>query len=301
MNKNLLGDRMKEYENVSRNYLLKKTPVILRLDGRSFHTITKNIFGKNTWNYEFHSFMLDSAKKLIEQIHGCYFCYVQSDEISCLLTDYETENTGAWFDYNIQKMVSISSSIISVEMSKLLNKDVQFDSRVFNLSREEVTNYFIWRQQDALRNSIQQMGREHFSHKELENKSCNEIQDMVWQKSNVNWNDFPTYRKLGSCVYKNQRQYIIDYDIPEFKKERRYVERVVFRGIYASRFDFVTEYYHDCKRLKDLIKKEFKMLMSLNYCAKLWKDISEKYYVTWLILPENQKELISIIKEEIES
>lgn len=132
-----------------------------------------------------------------------------------------------------------------------------FDSRVFNIPREEVTNYFYWRQLDASRNSIQMVGQANFSHKELQYKSCNDIQDMLMTKKDINWNDFPTYQKRGSCVIKKyvehegwepcvdesmgkvgdilcvteRGNWIIDKDIPVFKGDgREYIEWFVNVG-----------------------------------------------------------------------
>ena len=127
-----------------------------------------------------------------------------------------------------------------------------FDARVFNIPREEVTNYFYWRQLDASRNSIQMVGQANFSHKELQYKSCNDIQDMLMTQKGINWNDFPTYQKRGSCVVRNkfvlesndviekcmlrdpnqgENNWIIDKDIPIFKGEgREYIEQFVNVG-----------------------------------------------------------------------
>ena len=130
-----------------------------------------------------------------------------------------------------------------------------FDARVFNIPKEEVTNCIYWRQLDASRNSIQMVGQANFSHKELQNKSCNDIQDMLVLQKNINWNDFPTYQKRGTCVVKSDERetitednigtdgsvigtkmtvrskWIVDKDIPIFKGEgREYVEKLVMVG-----------------------------------------------------------------------
>ena len=121
-----------------------------------------------------------------------------------------------------------------------------FDARVFNIPREEVTNYFYWWQLDASKNSIQMVGQANFSHKELQNKSCNDIQDMLVTQKGINWNDFPTYQKRGSCAFKEnyldktqksidlcpiRSHCVIDKNIPIFKGEsREYIERFVNAG-----------------------------------------------------------------------
>ena len=232
--------------------------------------------------------MQETAKYLCENIQGCSLAYTQSDEISLLLIDYQRFETSAWFDYEIQKMTSISASMATMAFNRIFNdlvreyrfnngenfdlstkegeekhyllqaykssmdKGAMFDARVFNIPREEVTNYFYWRQLDASRNSIQMVGQANFSHRELQHKSCNDIQDMLMTQKGINWNDFPTYQKRGSCVVRNkivleldgvketcmlrdskqgENNWIIDKDIPIFKgDDRQYIEQFVNVG-----------------------------------------------------------------------
>jgi tRNA(His) 5'-end guanylyltransferase len=119
-----------------------------------------------------------------------------------------------------------------------------FDARVFNIPKEEVTNLIYWRQLDATRNSIQMVGQANFSHKQLQNKSCNQIQDMLMTEKGINWNNFPTYQKRGSCCIKSETtttafvegetktverpHWYIDLNIPQFKNEgREYIDRLI--------------------------------------------------------------------------
>ena len=214
-----IGDRMKQYESVSAWTLPRRIPVILRIDGRAFHTITRKRFGK-AWNMEFVELMIETAKTVITDMQGCNFCYCQSDEISFLLTDYKKITTDAWFGYDARKMISISASLASSVFSQLHGRNICFDSRVFSLPQDEVTNYFIWRQIDATRNSIQMAGREYYSHKELTNKSCSMIQEMLFQKG-INFDKYPTVRKRGFCIVDDQ----VDLEIPIFTKDREYIEK----------------------------------------------------------------------------
>lgn len=227
-----LGDRMKEYENVYRVCLTKKLPVIIRLDGRAFHTFTRGM--KKPFDNVLMKSMQNTMKYLCENIQGCIFGYTQSDEITLVLTDYATIDTDAWFGYNIQKMVSVSASMATLEfnrvfskLSEQLTKDyfgvwnttdderkycklikkaacngAMFDARVFTLPKDEVCNCLIWRQQDATRNSIESAGQSQFSHKELHKKTCNQIQEMLFSEKGINWNDYPTSFKRGSACYK---------------------------------------------------------------------------------------------------
>lgn len=218
-----IGNRMKTYESSSQWVLPRRIPVILRIDGRAFHTITRKRFGK-AWSQEFVEQMILTAKTVAKEIQGCNFCYCQSDEISFLLTDYKTISTEAWFSYNVCKMISISASLASSVFSQIYGKPVCFDSRVFSIPQDEVTNYFIWRQIDATRNAIQMAGREYFSHKQMQNKSCSVIQEMLFQEHKINFDKYPVVRKRGFCVVDGE----VDMAIPIFTKNRDYIEKHVY-------------------------------------------------------------------------
>lgn len=219
-----IGNRMKEYEKVTEFLLPHRIPVILRLDGRAFHTITRKRFGKD-WSMEFVEQMIQTAQTVMSDIQGCNFCYSQSDEISFLLTDYKTIRTQGWFGYDVRKMISISASLASAVFSRLYGRNVCFDSRVFSVPQDEVCNYFIWRQLDATRNAIQIAGREYFSHKKLQNKNCSEIQKMLFSEKGVNYNDYSIIRKRGFCIANNEE---VDFSIPIFIQEREYINRFVY-------------------------------------------------------------------------
>ncbi len=280
-----LGKRMKEYyEQISKTKLMRRCPVVLRIDGRAFHTFCRS------FNKPFDDILVktmqDTMKYLCENIEGCVLGYTQSDEISLLLIDYKKLDTAAWFDYEVQKLCSISASMATLAFNKffydnvefnfqeewakinekITNKEISseeaepmfdkledeyydkyyskcnkamFDSRCFNIPKEEVTNYFYWRQLDATRNSIQMVGQANFSHKELQNKSCNDIQNMLLTEKDINWNDLITYKKRGSCCVKKefvqdditQTKWVVDKNIPIFKGEDRcYINDLVFVG-----------------------------------------------------------------------
>ena len=282
-----LGTRMKDfYEGIPKTKLMRRTPVIIRIDGKAFHTFTRGF--KRPFDEILIKTMQETTKYLCENIQGCVLGYTQSDEISLVLVDYQRFETSAWFDYEIQKMCSIAASMTtmafnrifaknvkeydmewkcgltpqSVEIQKahydymdVLNKAVEkgamFDARVFNIPKEEVTNCIYWRQLDASRNSIQMVGQANFSHKELHCKTCSNIQDMLMEQKGINWNDFPTYQKRGTCTIKEEyypelvkgyencevnaldvrTRWIIDKDIPIFKGEgRNYIEKLVMVG-----------------------------------------------------------------------
>lgn len=205
MDKNSIMKRMKEnYEFRSQTFLPRRTYTIIRLDGKAFHTYTKNC--DKPFDSKLMSDMDQTAKYLCENIQGCKFAYVQSDEISLGLCDFDNTNTDAWLDGNVQKITSISASMATAFFNHARQSEgnfALFDSRCFVIPDPiEVHNYFVARQQDATRNSIQMVGQAHFSHKELQNKSCDQIQEMLWTTHNINWNDYPVGCKRGRCVLK---------------------------------------------------------------------------------------------------
>ena len=123
MKKDNLGNRMKGYKNISRNHLMRRTPVVIRLDGKAFHTFTRGM--KKPFDNILMESMQETAKYLCENIQGCKIAYTQSDEISLLLVDYENLDTDAWFDNNIQKMVSISASMATLAFNKAFSRLVE--------------------------------------------------------------------------------------------------------------------------------------------------------------------------------
>ena len=275
-----LGTRMKSfYEQIPKTKLMRRTPVIIRIDGKAFHTFTRGF--QKPFDEVLIRTMQETTKYLCENIQGCVLGYTQSDEITLVLIDYQRFETSAWFDYEIQKMCSIAASMATMAFNRYFKENVKeyashipyygtmypcdeneqkymnilnnaidkgamFDARVFNIPKEEVTNCVYWRQLDASRNSIQMVGQANFSHKELQNKSCNDIQDMLMTQKGINWNDFPTYQKRGACVVKSEEdgepnelgdvsigrsRWIIDKNIPIFKGDgREYIDNLIMVG-----------------------------------------------------------------------
>ncbi len=265
---------MKEfYENRAKQYLTRKMPVIIRIDGKAFHSLTKGF--SRPYDEVFHSAMNSTLQYLCKNIQGCKFGYTQSDEISIVLTDLDTLTTDGWFDYGIQKMCSVAASMATLEFNRAfrkaydewfseniiklarddfsdkvsdlsaaykmaIDKGAMFDARVFSIPEEEVVNCFIWRQQDATRNAIQMLGQTHFSHKQLEGVSCNDIQDMLFIEKEINFNNMPVEFKRGVCCYRAQvptierlvgykTEWVLDKDCPIFTQDRKYIEKHLIR------------------------------------------------------------------------
>lgn len=200
-----LDERMKRYEHAYRQSLPRRTYTLLRLDGRAFHTYLRN--AERPFDRAFMGDMNLVALRLVEEISGARFAYTQSDEISLLVTDFDSEQTEPWFGGNLQKLVSVSAGLASAYLARLRHQYPglpMFDARVWTMSDAvEVANYFVWRQQDAVRNSIQMVGQAYFTHRQLKGKSLNEVQEMLFSAYRVNWNDFPPECKRGRLVFQN--------------------------------------------------------------------------------------------------
>lgn len=234
MDNSELAARMKDfYENPAKTQLLRRMPVAIRIDGKAFHTFTRGF--QKPFDPVLMDTMQRTMKHLCENIQGCIFGYTQSDEITLILTDYQKLTSEAWFNYEVQKMASISASMATVAFNKYFSENIikynstydplieenkrlieryvnaaekgaMFDARCFNIPKEEVTNLIYWRQLDAMRNSIQMVGQAHFSHAKLKDKTCNDIQDMLMVQYGINWNTFTIPCKRGTACIKTEEK-----------------------------------------------------------------------------------------------
>lgn len=234
-----LGDRMKTYEEVTRTHLVRRTPVILRLDGKAFHTLTRGL--ARPFDRRFMEVMKETALAVMKEVQGAQLGYVESDEISVLIVDYKKLDSDGWFDYNIQKIVSVAASVATAAFNNAYRERFGsigghvglFDARVFNVPREDVANYFIWRQKDATRNSIQAVAQACFPQKELTGLSCDKLQEKLFQERAINWSqDFKTDEKRGTAIVKmpdtnGRPKWTPDPATPEFTKRRDYIEEFV--------------------------------------------------------------------------
>ena len=220
MKNDALGDRMKEfYEDRTRIKLPRRTFTIIRIDGKAFHTYTKGL--QRPFDEGLIEDMNATTAYLCKNIQGAKFGYVQSDEISLVLTDFDDLGTHAWFDNNLQKMVSVAASMATSEFNKLRLmrhmknsmiflepehiekfKMAEFDARAFQIPFiDEVENYFIWRQQDAVRNSISSVAQSLYSPRELHGVKTDQMQELIFQKG-INWNDYDFRKKRGAVIAK---------------------------------------------------------------------------------------------------
>ena len=222
--KDNLGKRMKEnYEDRFRYYLPRRAYTIIRVDGKAFHTLTRMMH--KPFDNDFIGCMNWAAQTLLHEIEGAQCAYVQSDEISIVVTDFAKLETQAWFDNNLQKMCSVSASIATAAFNEALAATQYncyygvFDSRVFQIPyRTEVFNYLIWRQKDAIRNSIQSVAQANFSNKELNKKNTKEQIKMLLEKD-VSWEALAPYLKYGRLFVPGNCYSIVFQEDLEFLKD----------------------------------------------------------------------------------
>jgi len=240
-----LSDRMRKYEEAAKFSLPQRMPLIIRVDGKAFSKLTAGLPDK-PFNRTFISIMENVAMELCHNIQGAELAYSQSDEVSVLVHSYKTFDTQPWFDNQLQKVVSVAAAIASATFThksgrlfcqrdgSALEQDIKpayFDARAFVLPEAEVTNYFIWRQQDAVRNSVQMHARSLFSHRQCDRKNVKDLKAMCtaqgapWEKLT------PTIRK-GRCAKKNYVEgarmgWKVDTDIPMFGEQRSYIESLL--------------------------------------------------------------------------
>jgi tRNA(His) 5'-end guanylyltransferase len=224
---------MKHYERAASQHLMRRCWTLFRVDGRAFHSYTRGC--QRPFDRDLMEDMDQTAVALCEGISGARLAFVQSDEISVLMTDFETLHTEPWFDNDVQKIVSLSAAIATRAFNQRRTmrwlkgaleenddgsrrdnhstadlverfeqqKGAEFDSRVWQVPEPmEVYNYFLWRQQDASRNSVSMTAQANFPHALLQGKDSSQMQEMLWRDKGINWNDLPVGYKRGRCVVR---------------------------------------------------------------------------------------------------
>ncbi len=250
--KETLGDLIKGYEANYNLTLPKRTPLIIRIDGRAFHTFTHG-FDK-PYDEIFIKSMQETMKMLCEEIPGCQFGYVESDEISLLV--WETNNDSIpWFANRLQKICSMSAAMATLYFNqnfkkflsdyseeekpkhyKAIEKGGMFDSRVFVIPESVINPYFVWRQNDCTRNSILGLSYVYYSQKQIQNLKCDDLQNKLLTEQNVNWNNEPIVHKRGTCAYRvidneelQSHKWVLDYEMPNLNEEKEFVySKIIF-------------------------------------------------------------------------
>jgi tRNA(His) 5'-end guanylyltransferase len=255
---------MKTYEAVSKGFLTRRTPVIIRIDGKAFHSFTKGM--KRPFDEILIQTMQETTLELCKNIQNVKLGYTQSDEISLLMEDNKTLETQAFFDNNIQKICSITASMTTLYFNRIFRDNIDedtenfevyakkfdkalFDARCFNIPREEVANYFIWRQGDCSRNSIQMLGRSQFSHKELDKLSCDMIQHKLITEKDINWNNLPIYQRRGTTIDQGMKLLkSVDKAGNNVESLRNFWKINKEAPIFSENRDYVENYWNWCIR-----------------------------------------------------
>lgn len=209
-----LGDRMKRYESAFNSHLVPRSPVIIRVDGKCFHSYMR---GVPIFHPLFLTSIRCSAENTLVKMQGGKIAYHQSDEVSFLLTDYDSLESEGWFAYELNKLVSLTASIFTAnfnyyfckEHTKLSRFDfAYFDCRAFNVPEEDVPNYFLWRQRDWERNSVMMFAGEYFSHKQLDHKKVVDVKEMLLN-SGQDWEQLENVVKYGTWIQntRNPKKY----------------------------------------------------------------------------------------------
>ena len=247
--------RMKHnYEEPYKFRLTRRTPVIIRIDGRAFHTFAKGFV--RPFDDVLRNSMKATMLYLCENTMGCVYGYTQSDEITLVLVDYDTLEASAFFDYDVQKLCSITASMATMRFNKSFENNVEkfrmsatdrnageqwivyhdalakgamFDSRCYNIPKEEVCNQVYARQIDAIRNSVQLVAQTYYGQSELDNKPISELKEMLKKDHDIDWNNYPIEYQRGSSCIKTDEGWVIDTEMPILKGEaREYIERYIF-------------------------------------------------------------------------
>lgn len=234
-----IGDRFKRYEGCFDYSLPRRLPMVIRVDGRAFHGLKL----AKPFDDVFHARMCLTAVALCKGIQGAVLAYFQSDEISIIARDDIENTTQPWVDKRLSKVLSLSAAIATAAFNDGAPEGYgvrQFDSRAFVLpDMNEVTNYLIWRQQDATRNSVSMAAHAAFSHKSLQGVNSNGMIDRL-REAGKPWEDTPTHFKRGTLLRPvtvlkavpqtgetcERREWQFYLDMPLITNDRAYVEAI---------------------------------------------------------------------------
>jgi len=240
-----ISDRMKLYERSYDQRLVRRLPVVIRVDGKNFSKLTRKL---SKPSYAFLDAMALTLKDVASSIEGCVFGYTQSDELSFVLKNDQSLESSPWFDNRIQKMASVIASEVTyafINNTKdfVFDRKSIFDARVFVLpSIGEVVNYMIWRNQDCMKNASS-MAVDYGLREKLGTKTAlklisgkNSLERVALLKEHAGI-DFdkeylPSF-KFGSTVYKIQETrndairnvWIADRNITPFLEDSSIIRR----------------------------------------------------------------------------
>jgi tRNA(His) 5'-end guanylyltransferase len=203
-----LGDRCKQYEAPEAGRrALRGTPLLARLDGRAFHTFTRDL--RRPYDEAMSRCMIETARYLVQESNALVG-YTQSDEITLAWFETSQSVTEYNFDGRFQKLASVLAAQASVRFFQLVTEHLpakarelpHFDARVWQVpTLADAADVFVWREDDATKNSITMAARAVYTDRELHEKDSGVKQEMLFGKG-INWNDYPAFFKRGSYLQR---------------------------------------------------------------------------------------------------
>ena len=250
MDKTTLGDRIKAYEKAYDTDIIRRVPVIVRVDGKGFSKWTKATGMKKPFDIRMCSMMSKAMRDTAEKIEGCVFAYTQSDEITFVLRNDQSLESVPWFGNRVQKICSIVASMVSAHFSTYAYSDplAYFDARVFAVpSVQEAINVLVWRQNDAVKNSISsacyyevaKVTGKKTARKLMHGLNQKQQQELLFKTTGINWNDYPVKFKRGTGCYRityeteingnkcTRSMWTIDDHIPQFTKDIGFLDKIL--------------------------------------------------------------------------
>ena len=224
-----LGDRMKQWENAYRSVVEPHSYLMLRLDGRAFHTYTRGL--SRPFDAELVAAMDATMVALCEEIDGVRLAYCQSDEISLVVTDWRHgaptpgNPTGLrlsepWLGGVVAKILSISAAVASVEFNDVRVGQSQragavFDARLWTFpgdeqGQAEVGNYLLWRQRDAIKNSVTMAASAVFSRRRLHGVNSEEKHRLLVEAGKP-WEGLPAGYRQGRVAVRRPQVAAVTY------------------------------------------------------------------------------------------
>ena len=210
--KDTLGDRVKRYEAAYNTVMTPRSVVMIRVDGKAFHTFTKGC--EKPFDYKIINSMIAATIKTASKMAGFKLAYTQSDEATFMITDFDNLNTQGWFNYEVNKIVSITASMFTAYFNEAYgSSNAFFDARAFIVPVDDWQNVFIWRQRDWERNSIQMVARANFKHSECHKKKIPELKaDLL--NIGVDYDSYDICAQYGTFVMSDLSEFYakVDYD-----------------------------------------------------------------------------------------
>lgn len=197
-----LGDRMKSYERVYDSTLTPNSCLFVRVDGKAFHSFTRHCV--KPFDHDVIEAMVKAACDTAEQMQGFKGAYVQSDECTFMLTDFDSHNTEGWFGYRLNKIVSITAAYYTAYFNRHYpvsdaGAPPVFDARAFIVPRDDAANMFVWRQRDWHRNSLTMLAQAHFTPRRLHKVNAAGMRQLL-ADIDVSWDDLKPVEREGTFI-----------------------------------------------------------------------------------------------------